>query len=181
MHNAAADFDGSPYPYLTGDGEWLRMLDRLCDQPRELIDRIEEIRVWREALPRPPGGFPVTHGDMNAGNAMWDGQRIRLIDFEEPIYTWNAADMARPFRETQGMSVSHRKTCFEAFMSGYKMHRAPQFHDPLDYSNFITMKNLEMYGWGLKEWKGDKSFDGRDMDVALAELKDVILRPLMIG
>lgn len=181
VHNGADDFDGSPYPYLTGEGEWIRSQERLADQDDVLLKRIEEIGAWREGLPKPVKGFPVTHGDMNAGNLIWDGTSIGIIDFEEPMYTWNAADMARPFRETQEMSDERRNVCFDAFMNGYKKHRTPQFFDPMDYSNFVTLKNLEMYGWGLKEWEGETAFDGGDLKEALEQLRGMILEPLSLG
>lgn len=189
LHNAADDFDGAPYPFLTGDGEWLRVKERLAEADEALGRRIAEIDAWRAALPHPhhvssssaSAGFPITHGDMNAGNAVWDGQRVCLIDFEEPIYTWNAADIARPFRETSAMSDARRKVCFDAFLAGYKSHRTLQFYEPQDYSNFITVKNLEMLGWLTKVWTGETGFGGGSLQSDIDDLKAMILEPLRLG
>jgi Ser/Thr protein kinase RdoA (MazF antagonist) len=48
----------------------------------------EEARDWGES-------FALTHGDLRPGNAIWDGSRVVIIDFDEPVYGPQATDLAR--------------------------------------------------------------------------------------
>lgn len=180
LHNAAEDFDRSSFPYLAGDGEWLRIIDRCGDAEAAIRDRIDEIGIWRNALVRPAGDLPLTHGDMNIGNVAYNGGAATLIDFDEPMITWNAADIARPFRETWGQDDAQRAKTFKAFLGAYSQHRPPELTDPRDYENFNTLKNLEMYGWLSKEWTGD-TFIGHNVEDGLKELRGLILAPLKLG
>ncbi len=180
LHNAAEDFDRSSYPYLAGDGEWLRIIDRCGDAEAAIRDRIDEIGIWRQALARPAEGLPLTHGDMNIGNVVFNNGAATLIDFDEPMITWNAADIARPFCETWAQSDKERAINFEALLSAYSEHRQPEFTDPGDYENFVVLKCLEAYGWLRKEWIGE-DFIGENVEASLNRLRGLILAPLKLG
>lgn len=180
LHNAAEDFDRSSLPYLAGDGEWLRIAERNADADDDIKAVILEIAMWREGLLRPPAGLPLTHGDMNIGNVILDGDVATLIDFDEPMTIWNAADIARPFRETWAQSDEKRAVNFKGFLDAYSAIRTPDFTAPRDYERFNTLKNLEMYGWLRKEWVGGE-FIGHDVEDGIRELHGMILAPLKLG
>ncbi|UQN05526.1 phosphotransferase enzyme family protein [Deinococcus sp. QL22] len=40
-------------------------------------------------------GYGLTHGDLRPGNAIWDGRRVVIIDFDEPVFGPLATDLAR--------------------------------------------------------------------------------------
>ncbi|THF70442.1 hypothetical protein E7T06_06975 [Deinococcus sp. Arct2-2] len=44
-------------------------------------------------------GFGLTHGDLRPGNAIWDGKRVIIIDFDEPVFGPLATDLARAVLE----------------------------------------------------------------------------------
>lgn len=161
LHEAAEGFDAPSWDYLKGDDEWERIQIRCANEPPEILARIDEIRSWRENLARPENGFPLTHGDMNAGNVIIDrsinGYRATLIDFDEPMYIWNAADIARPFCETWEQSDRERHENFDAFFNAYSRIRTPELDSPRDYQNFMTLKKLEGYGWFLKVWEAEEA------------------------
>lgn len=180
LHNAAEDFDRSSFPYLAGDGEWLRIIERCEDAEPEIRARVEEIGAWRDALVRPAGGLPLTHGDMNIGNVVFQDGMAILIDFDEPMTNWNAADIARPFCETWAQSDGERAANFKAFLSAYSDFREPDFIDPRDYENFMVLKCLEGYGWMRKEWIGE-GFLGESVADHLERSRGLILAPLKLG
>lgn len=184
LHNAAEGFDASGFEYLTGDEEWERVQVRCADEPPEILERIAEIKEWREKLPRSEVGFPLTHGDMNAGNVILDGAgdgyRATLIDFDEPMFIWNAADVARPFCETWEQTGGERRDNFQAFLAAYSKVRHPEFEDPRDYENFLTLKNLEGYGWLRKVWEAEEAF-GENVEETVARVRGMILRPLPLA
>lgn len=180
LHNAAEDFDRSSYPYLAGDGEWLRLTERNADADDDIKAVILKIGAWREALPRPAAGLPLTHGDMNIGNVILKDSEATLIDFDEPMIIWNAADIARPFCETGAQSDEQRAANFKAFLNAYSDLRQPEFTDTGDYENFIVLKCLEAYGWIRKEWSGE-DFIGEKVEDRLNHLRGLILSPLKLG
>lgn len=184
LHKAAEEFDSAPWDYLKGDDEWERIQTRCADEPPEILGRIDEIGSWRESLARPEKGFPLTHGDMNAGNVIIDGgidgYKATLIDFDEPMYIWNAADIARPFCETWEQSDRERHENFDAFFNAYSKIRTPEPGSPRDYENFMTLKKLEGYGWFLKVWEAEEAF-GEKVDETVARLREMILNPLSLG
>jgi Ser/Thr protein kinase RdoA (MazF antagonist) len=180
LHNGAQDFERTSFPYLAGDGEWLRITERCEDTAENIRQVVLEIAAWREALPRPSGGLPLTHGDMNIGNVIFKDGAAMLIDFDEPMINWNTADIARPFRETWDQSDEERAANFRAFLKAYERHRPLEFTDPEDYERFCTLKNLEMYGWFRKEWTGG-DFIGNNVEASIKLLEDLILAPLKLG
>lgn len=52
----------------------------------------DEAQGWGE-------GFGLTHGDLRPGNAIWDGKRVVIIDFDEPVFGPLATDLARAVLE----------------------------------------------------------------------------------
>jgi Ser/Thr protein kinase RdoA (MazF antagonist) len=105
----------------------------------------------------------MTHSDCNRTNALYDGARVRIIDFDEPTLHWYAADVARPFRELTPEQPEF-EACRNALLAGYREVR------PLDplleqaIPGFVRMKNLEIYAWiaGREQWAGDELPGGRD-------------------
>jgi len=68
-----------------------------------------------QALPRP--GLGLTHGDLRPGNAIWDGERVVIIDFDEPVYGPLATDLARAVMEVpRGL----RTVLWSEVLTGYR-------------------------------------------------------------
>ena len=64
--------------------------------------------------------FGLTHTDVRSENAMWDGERVRIIDFDEPVYHWYASDVMRPFLEFARLPADEFDSLFDAFLAGYR-------------------------------------------------------------
>lgn len=181
LHQAARSFDVSDlsFEFNTEEGEWNRILLRLSEVDHDIQDALDQITDWRTEFSRQAEGPILTHGDMNAGNALWDGNEVTLIDFDEPIHHWVEADVARPFRETSDIGVAERVELLEAFLKGYGGVCPNHAFQTQDLANFVTLKNLEMYGWVLERNEMKVLPGGFPRDQALAELKQRILLPLL--
>jgi aminoglycoside phosphotransferase (APT) family kinase protein len=81
----------------------LRFARRLTDGPRP--DGAEEARAydaaldwWRGSDPgllaAAPGTTVIGHGDANLANYLWDGRRIRIVDFEDAGWSDPATEVA---------------------------------------------------------------------------------------
>ncbi|HID54358.1 MAG TPA: hypothetical protein EYP41_20260, partial [Anaerolineae bacterium] len=131
----------------------------------------ERIDTWWQNLSPLPTGFGVTHADCNAGNFVWNGRTITIIDFDEPMLTWFAADIARPFLEIYDFPLALRRELLAAFLAGYGTVR------PLDEATlaslpwFMRMKDMAVYAWELSE---GVSFDAPH----LQEYRRGFVRPL---
>lgn len=109
------------------------------------------LREWLAAQPRGAGLVGWTHGDQNAGNAIWDGERVRLIDFDEPMYHWFTADVARPFRELSQLPKATLCELRDAFVSGYQHVRRLSASDLEQLPWLVRLKSLEVYAWRIAE------------------------------
>ncbi|WP_026298832.1 phosphotransferase enzyme family protein [Deinococcus aquatilis] len=70
-------------------------------------------------------GYGLTHGDLRPGNAIWDGQRVVIIDFDEPVFGPLATDLARAQLE---LPADLRSTLLPHLIAGYRQ-LCPLTHD----------------------------------------------------
>jgi Ser/Thr protein kinase RdoA (MazF antagonist) len=92
--------------------------------------------------------FGLNHGDFRPGNAFWDGERIWLIDFDEPVWHWFPNDVARAMLEFRG-SLEDRRQKLEIFMAGYRKHHDLEFSSQ-DFAMFARFRVMLMYLWSLE-------------------------------
>jgi Ser/Thr protein kinase RdoA (MazF antagonist) len=177
--------------YTPPEGTRFWQWDEQWRQARERLERaadragLEEWRRLDTALARLPRGaaeFGLTHGDCNTSNAIFDGERVRWVDFDEPTFCWFATDVARPLRETSTLTREARRALVDALVSGYRDAR------PLDEGwvealpELAAAKSLEIYAWALDPglWTGDLLPGGGRRDETLAEIRRSFGRPLAI-
>ncbi|GGO38845.1 phosphotransferase enzyme family protein [Deinococcus humi] len=98
-------------------------------QKEAVIDRtFQALTPWVDAVGGPEGGWPdeplsarpglgLTHGDLRPGNAIWDGERVVVIDFDEPVYGPFATDLARAVLE---VPRGQRPAIWTEVLSGYR-------------------------------------------------------------
>lgn len=74
-----------------------RLARYLAGQPDDLQflhDMAARIRSELSALPVPPGGWGIIHGDLHTGNCHFDGDQPTLFDFDTCGFGWRAYDVA---------------------------------------------------------------------------------------
>ena len=108
-----------------------------------------ELGRWLHDLPR--RDFALTHGDMHPANAFWDGRRVTIIDFDEPVYGWIWIDFARALLDFYRRPARERRQLHEALLAGYGEIRAidAPLHGQL--SRFMQFRGLMMHLWSLEE------------------------------
>jgi Ser/Thr protein kinase RdoA (MazF antagonist) len=137
--------------------EW--SVEREIEQVAAELDAVDEaaleelavLREWLASQPVGAGRLGWTHGDQNAGNALWDGECVRLIDFDEPMYHWFTADVARPFRELSHLPKATLCALRDAFVSGYRRVRGLSASDLEQLPWLVRLKSLEVYAWRIAE------------------------------
>jgi Ser/Thr protein kinase RdoA (MazF antagonist) len=151
---------------------WAEARERLPSEESAAWRALERVESRLAELPTGALFQGVTHADCNRTNALFDGERVWIIDFDEPTVHWFAADVARPFRELTAEDPA-RDACLEALVAGYREERA--FEPILEAAIplFIEMKNIEIFAWlwGSEAWAGDELPGGRDRDATLAAIR----------
>ncbi len=172
LHRATDGFalpdDGSLRDWRVG---WEETRARLPAEERAAWRALRAVEANLAPLPRERGAQGMTHADCNRTNALFDGSRVWIIDFDEPTFHWFAADVARPFRELTPEQDAYAG-CLEALLAGYREERpfAPVFEAALPV--FVLMKNVEVYAWDLSgDWAGDELPGGRDRARELARIR----------
>lgn len=176
LHRAAETFEPSdPGAYLEEDAHWQATRALLRADDTLALGEWQAVDAWWSGTARAPGDWGLTHADMNATNAVWDGTRVHLVDFDEPIWHVFAADLARPFREMDHHPASAREAARAALFEGYRSERAlsPEWEGALPW--LVRMKQLEIYAYeAVRAGVGSSSpdtllADGRYRRVFLAE------------
>ncbi|MDH5506306.1 MAG: phosphotransferase [Anaerolineae bacterium] len=156
LHNAAESFvPRDAATYYTWEKLWEEIAG-LIGKHGDAMERAEYQRVdaWLRELPRDAGSFGLTHADYRAGNMIWDGAQVHTIDFDEPVYHWYAADIARVMLDFEDSPPALREQAREWFVAGYRAVRplAARWVDDLDW--LMRMKRLGMYIWTVAERGG---------------------------
>ncbi|MFI5944253.1 phosphotransferase enzyme family protein [Streptomyces uncialis] len=104
------------------------------DDRRWLESAVEESRSDYRAL-RSPLGQGFVHGDAYPGNTLWDGDTVRLADWDEAAFGPRELDLANTF---QGARFGRTRQEIEEFVRHYG-------HDPSHWPGLrtlITMRDL---------------------------------------
>ncbi len=181
LHRAAESYAPSAdRRFLRWDRNWQTNRDSLAADDGDARREAERIEAFLETLPRDAPFQGVTHADVNLGNVFWEGTQVMLIDFDEPVLHWYAADVARPFRDWLGLSRSERRRVLGDLLAGYREERAlgPEWEAAIPW--LFRMKELEIFAWASRResWAGDTLPNGEDRRAHLAEIHRRFREPL---
>ncbi|RDI42542.1 phosphotransferase enzyme family protein [Aquicella lusitana] len=179
LHRAAAH-----YQPATGCSflNWLDLwkdLDKYVQAEDEAVrNEYHQISQWFLGLPQNTDIFGLTHGDHRTGNVLYDGNHVFIIDFDEPVYHWFCADIARPFLELDRRKFMEWQPKLGSFLNAYAsiFHLDHQLIKSLPW--FIRMKNLEMYLWTKHNWLNPVAPGGGSTANWLNEMRQVIDNPV---
>lgn len=128
--------------------QWQDIRPYLESDP-EILAEYETITEWTKTLPKVD--FGLCHSDFRAANCLWDGEKVWIIDFDEPTYCWFPYDMARALMEFSDLKLDKRWQAMEWFLEGYS---AAKPFDPelvLGMGWFVRLRTLLMYAWGFED------------------------------
>jgi Ser/Thr protein kinase RdoA (MazF antagonist) len=180
LHRAAACYAPGPErQFLHWERLWSDVAARLAPDDAPARSEFRRIDAWVRQLPRGTGDFGLTHGDLNTGNLRWDGRRVHVIDFDEPVYHWFAADVARPFRELTQRPVAERQSALDSLLRGYRAVRPFDDSWEAELPRFMRMKDLDIYAWASdgESWHGPVLPGGDRRDEVIAQLRERFADP----
>lgn len=147
----------------------------------EIIKReFQNIDVWLKTLVQDRENFGLTHGDHRPGNVLYDGIQVYIIDFDEPVYHWFVADIARPFLDLCDKPFNLWRDKFLGFIEGYRKLLPITNNQIKNISWFLRLKNLEIYLWVKNNWQDPVAPGGGSSEAWLAQLRRVIENPEFI-
>ncbi len=120
----------------------------VCSSDPDLEHVHAELGIWLETLPI--SEMIVTHGDFRSGNAIWDGSRVTILDFDEPVLAWAEYDVARTLLQDECDPFPNLELHLKNFLEGYEGARALP-HVQSRISNFVRVRALLMHAWSLED------------------------------
>jgi len=171
LHQAAKKYPGDQQYFLTWQQVWHGLKNYLEHEDEPIKQQYQIIEDWFNALPVDDSDFGLTHGDHRRNNVLFDGQQIYFIDFDEPVYHWWMADIARAFLSKYQQDRAGWQAKFDAYIAGYRevMPLTDEQLSHLDW--FVRMKSMDIYLWVKNNWP-----DEQQKEDWLLMLRKVILR-----
>ncbi|MEZ5407440.1 MAG: phosphotransferase [Acidimicrobiales bacterium] len=142
---------------------------------RQLLDRARHrLRGELENRARDPGRFSMIHADLHPGNAVVDGDRIAVIDFDDAGFGHHLYDLAvalgRPGADPLPGAV------WEAALSGYRTEHPLSDDEAAAIPRFELLRSLALIGW--KADRPEVAWPDGMFDRLVAEVLDVCARLL---
>jgi Ser/Thr protein kinase RdoA (MazF antagonist) len=166
LHLASRSY--TPQMTTCSEGEYLperftlrqfwRNISPILEPVPELRAVYLELSAWLESLPSV--GMCLCHGDFRPANAVWNGQQVWVIDFDEPTLAHPEYDIARACLrdDLQPFELGH----LEIFLRGYE-RVLPCTRERI--SQFVQIRALLMLAWALQDGNTNFLTLGRELAV----------------
>ncbi|KTD03425.1 phosphotransferase [Fluoribacter gormanii] len=178
LHRAAESYQANGHHFRSWSDLWSETADYLVYENSAIQDLFHTIDEHFRAFKINNVNFGLTHGDHRPGNVLFDGKQIHFIDFDEPVYHWFMADIAKPFLDLCGIPYSKWAAKFAWMIEGY------QSIFPIDgqllhaINDFSQMKSLDIYLWCKNNWHEPTAPGGKPREQWLNELRHMAFTPL---
>ena len=171
LHAASADYEaravqtssGAVLPERFALRTFWRKIEPVVRKDAELLEVYRQLTPWLEGLPET--GLLTCHGDFRPANAVWDGSRVWIIDFDEPVLAWIEYDVARAMCRDVDGPFPNLARHLETFKRGYERHQILNLER---LQTFIQLHALLSLSWSL----GDNSW-GWSHDLRRLALKGI--------
>jgi Ser/Thr protein kinase RdoA (MazF antagonist) len=121
-------------------------LEPLSPSQRELLEKAQiAIKSDLVAYGKNSRNFGLIHADLVPENLMVDGDRVRVIDFDDAGFGWHLFDLATSLyflRDKSDFNVA-----LEAFLLGYRAHRPLPESDLKLLPLFMAARGTTYLGW----------------------------------
>ena len=113
-----------------------------------------------------PDKYSMIHADMVPENVLVDGDRIRLIDFDDAGYGWHLFEMATSlyFSNPEG-SIEH---LISSYIDGYRTQRDLSDEDLQSFPAFLMARATTYLGWAHTRNETETARELTPMIVAMA-------------
>lgn len=149
LHNAA--------PHSLPEGEsrrdWrdeLALLGRwLPDREADMHTHLVHVTRWLQSLPRDPAVYGLVHFDVQGDNVLWTDTSPTVIDFDDCMFHWFAADIARALATFRSESTERRRVLTAWLLEGYRQTRHLDPVSAESLSEFVRVVSIGSLAWHL--------------------------------
>jgi Ser/Thr protein kinase RdoA (MazF antagonist) len=133
---------------LGAAGHWGRWQDGLGmgAAELELLGRLDAtLRRRLDAFGRGPDRFGLVHADIRLANLLVDGERVRVIDFDDCGFSWFMYD----FATTVSFIEDHPQVpeLKQAWVDGYRSVAPLAAADEAELDTFVMLRRLLLVAW----------------------------------
>lgn len=111
----------------------------------EARERVKQDLTAYHAVPENSGRYSMIHADCVGENLMVEGDRVRLIDFDDAGFGWHLFDLATALYFE--MDEPHFQAAFDALIAGYRQHRDLPGEQVAQLPLFFLARGFTYLGW----------------------------------
>lgn len=170
MHAASVSYQ--PRAVVTSSGavmpqgfelrSFWQKIERNLQKDTELLEVHQRLTPWLEGLPE--AELLICHGDFRPANVVWDGSKVWIIDFDEPVLAWPEYDVARAMSRDEAGPFLKLATHLEVFKRGYVRTRGVCLNLSR-VKTFIQLHALLSLSWSLEDDSWGWSHDLRRLAI----------------
>ena len=116
-----------------------------AEQQALLIGAREKVQAKLQQLDKSAQNYSLIHADFVPENLMTEGERVRLLDFDDAGFGWHMFELAT------ALYFIIEENCYEvakeALISGYRQHRELSEEDLALLELFLTARGFTYLGW----------------------------------
>jgi len=113
----------------------------------DIKEEFRQIDHWLNHLQETKHNFGLIHTDNRSENIILNGKEAFIVDFDEPVYHWFAADVARPLLEFHDKLNKEIQYFLKYYIQGYRSIRQFSDEEMKNLNWFMRMKDLAIYLW----------------------------------
>ena len=134
---------------------------------------------WLQALPQDPHLYGLVHFDVQGDNLLWANSSPTVIDFDDCLFHWFAADIARALATFRFEAPERRRVLTAWLLDGYQQVR---LLDPIaaeSLAEFMRVVSIGSLAWSLHWRSRGNSVEGAQD--AEQGLRGLIAEPRLWG
>jgi Ser/Thr protein kinase RdoA (MazF antagonist) len=136
-------------------GSWLP------DDETEAHTHLARVTRWLQCLPQEPQVYGLVHFDVQGDNLLWVESSPTVIDFDDCLFHWFAADIARALGAFRLQAPERRRVLTEWLLDGYRHVRQL---DPIaaeSLAEFVRVVSIGSLAWNLyRRSRGGRAVEG---------------------
>jgi len=133
---------------LKSDGLWgdWRAAPGMCPEYRPIFDQLDALlRERLHKFGQDKQRFGLIHADMRLANLLIDGDKIKLIDFDDCGFGWYLYDFAAAISFIEDSPAI--PALKEAWLMGYRSERELSKEDEAEIDTFIMLRRMALTAW----------------------------------
>jgi Ser/Thr protein kinase RdoA (MazF antagonist) len=135
-----------PEKYKQGRDSWRDQLaavaEKLPESEMAAKAELQKIYEWASIKEATSGNFGLIHYDFELDNLRWENKEIGILDFDDSVSHWYAADIAYALKDLFKERLDLDNDSVKKFLNGYHSETELDVRELEDMSWFMRMHHL---------------------------------------